>query len=555
MHQQLFDTSEILRQQGIKSAVLCPGSRNAPLLISFARNEGIEKYSILDERSAAYMAMGISLSTGAPTVVCCTSGTALLNFAPAVAEAFYQNIPLIAVSADRPPSWIDQQDGQTIRQSGALTNHVKGSFDLPVDLDHTDAQWEYRRKLQDAVALATTEPQGPVHINIPIREPFYPKAGKHLSFSKTVSKRVRVVSSSFLPQEIAISGNPWKSKKAIIVVGQLAPENSIQQALAGVAASKGIPIVADITSNLSGEYIVQHHDLFLDSEQNDMLAPDLVITLGKSLISKSLKLFLRRNKAPHWHIGKQGSADTFQCLAGTIATTEQQGLELLERHLQNDPEFSSSWLNSERQAAKTISEVVKDQPFSDLLAFDKISKWIPEGVNLHLANSMAVRYANMLRPKASKRKIYANRGTSGIDGTNSTAVGVALAEKAQNILLTGDLSLFYDRNAFLHDHQDYHLGIIVFNNGEGGIFDLIKGPESMEAAERKTFLKTTHKRSFKLFAEEFGFTYDVAEDLEGLVNTLQNRPAGKWLLEIKTNTDANKKAFMNLKAAKGKKSP
>ncbi len=556
MHQAVFDTSEVLRQMGLRQAVVCPGSRNAPLAVSFARNPQIESFSIVDERSAAFIALGMCLESGQPTAVCCTSGTALLNFAPAAAEAYYQEIPLVLISADRPPEWIGQRDGQTIQQHGALNPHVKASYQLPANLDHGDAQWEYRRKLQEAMMTAQQSPKGPVHINIPFREPFYPEEGQLLEFSEEIPSLTSVRGTL---QVTAKNATPflddWKAARhKIIVLGQGIPEKDVLQSLSNLSANSHIPVIADVISNGTGiGQVVTGQDLFLSNRGLwESLKPDLVLTLGQSLISKQLKLMLRQG-TKHWHLSSgERTSDTFQSLCGIVEAPLQGILQLLSSETSNDVAYFEKWQSLQHQVTLLLEEKMTQQPFCDFVAMSEIMTALPADMEVHLANSMAVRYANFFhRPGQQDVRYHSNRGTSGIDGANSTAVGFAINSEKINLLITGDLSFLYDRNAFLHDQVPDNLKVIVINNYGGGIFDLIPGPRRLSQEERVRYLGTVHRRTLRLFAEEESFAYYVAkgrEDLKkGMVSLFSN--AGRGLLEVQTPPDANQSVYDQIKGS------
>lgn len=555
MNQTVYDTSEILRLLGVHSVVICPGSRNAPLTFSFAGNDNIKKYSLIDERSAAFVALGLAQSEGVPAAVCCTSGTAMLNFGPAAAEAIYSETPLLLISADRPPEWIDQQDGQTIRQHGALSSHVKKSFTLPHDLSHPDAVWEYKRKLSEAYHLANSHPKGPVHINIPFREPFYPEENQKLSFSSGMKVRTLANGQNMLSNgQLEKVHSEWsKFQKRIIVIGQGKWSKETLKALENFHQITGITIISDIISNgheLTD--VITKQDLFLASKDKTAnLKPDLVLTIGQSLISKQLKKFLREDTT-HWHVGDHiDAADPFQNLEKLILHPVPEFFKFLASKRDDQSNYFSAWNEAEEHAKSVLSEKLEDVPFCDFSAFKTVMTSIPKGVNVHLANSMAVRYANFFTPKGKHDiTFYANRGTSGIDGSNSTAVGMSLSNPfQQNLLLTGDLSFFYDRNAFLHEHDIDNLKIIVFNNNGGGIFDLIPGPDQLNVRDKKTFFQTAHNRSFQSFAQEFSMSYSFADSQQSLQRNLENLFTSKksTLVEISTDDEVNKLIYKEVK--------
>ena len=320
----LENLAELCVRKGIVNAILCPGSRSAPLTLAFARIKKIKCWTFSDERSAAFIAMGMAQTTHVPSVLVCTSGSATYNFAPAIAEAFFQRIPMIVFTADRPPEWIDQFDGQTIRQKALYGNHVKKYFELPVDYSHPDAAWHANRIVNEAINLSQTEPKGPVHVNAPFREPLY------ASVSKNSKKEIRVIET--IAGESTLTAENWNAlrdeikgfKKILIVAGQCEENAKLCQALNDFNTIYPWPITGDILSNLhSLQFFCRHSDTFLgqtSTSEKESLLPDLLITFGKSLISKNLKLLLRKYRPKaHWHLQTAGeTADTFQSLTRIV---------------------------------------------------------------------------------------------------------------------------------------------------------------------------------------------------------------------------------------------
>ncbi|MEQ9218402.1 MAG: 2-succinyl-5-enolpyruvyl-6-hydroxy-3-cyclohexene-1-carboxylic-acid synthase [Cyclobacteriaceae bacterium] len=559
IHQVVFDTAEILYRKGVRHVVLSPGSRNAPLTLSFSRHPKLKIYSIVDERSAGFIALGIAQHSQTAVVLCCTSGTALLNYLPAIAEAYYQGIPLIVISADRPPEWIDQRDGQTINQSNVAANFVKGFFQMPVSLDHSDAIWEFQRKLNDVVNLSCGSTCGPVHVNIPFREPFYPAADQQLNYSK----ELQIIDRQPLKADPEISDEmrkQWNScKKKLIVVGQGAPDPAFKKALFTQATKLKIPVVTDIISNMDDQAFIRYQDHFLPSQENkqaETLKPDLLITCGKSIISKNLKLFLRKNKPKfHWHFEEIDQvSDTFQSLSLHLPYPFGSFLNKMdqldsERNAFDDQlqmNYMHAWKLLDEKTKEKL-EVINQVDFSEYKASAVVSSAIPKDYTLHLANSMPVRYANLLRLTHSDISVYCNRGTSGIDGTNGTAVGHAMSTDNGVVLWTGDLSLFYDRNAFFHQHDTPNLKIIVMNNQGGGIFRLIKGPKALPELER--YFETRHHHTARYLADEFGFEYFSAADEKTLQQGLDMlfSKAGKKILEVFTEPSKNEEVYNKIK--------
>jgi len=555
----VFDTSRLLELKGVKHIVLSPGSRNAPLTISFARNPNLKLYNIVDERSAGFIALGIAQQTKTPVVLCCTSGTSLLNYAPAIAEAYYQQIPLIVMSADRPVEWLDQRDGQTINQPGAVSNFVKKTYQLPAETKTETDVWEYNRKLNEAVNLATTGSQGPVHINISFREPFYPKADDVLEFSDDI----RIIEPIRATQLVDFEGfkETWQQyDRKLIVAGQGSFDQELNSMLLRV---NDAVVVADVIANLSGEQCIRHQDLFLagvSGKLAESLQPDLLVTFGRSVISKNLKIFLRKNPPKaHWHFDTgMHHADVFQHMTQIIQSDVKPFLKAVSGLQPVKPDFNQqisrnfvqNWKVEDDKVRRKFPEALKTVDFCEFQAFAEVLNLIPENADIHLANSMPVRFANFIQQLKPDTEMFCNRGTSGIDGTNGTAVGHALVSDKPTWLLTGDLSFFYDRNAFFHHYPMGNLKIVVFNNAGGGIFRLIPGPANLPELEQH--FETRHNHSAKFTAMEYNFDYFVAKDLaavqKGMKGMVKDEKTPK-LLEIFTKPEANSEGYQKVKEA------
>ena len=548
MNQIHFDTSEICYQLGIRDAVFSPGSRNAPLSISFSRHPKIHTRVMVDERSAGFIALGIAQQTKKPVVICCTSGTALLNYGPAIAEAYYSRTPLIILSGDRPSEWIDQWDGQTIRQQNIFRPFVKEFIQMPTSLDFEDARWAYYKNIVKGFHMAN-QSNIPVHLNFPFREPFYPEKNQKLEFSKDL-KIIKSYPAQYQPNCETLIHDWTKAKNKIIVIGQGQLSSDCINELTRLA-NQGIPIIADVISNGHNlTSVIQHHDLFLDNKfLQDNLKPDLLLTFGKSIISKNLKLFIRKSLANQWHIDPQPELqDPFQRLSSIIEGNPEEVLYQLIDPGQQSQIFAEHWKKAEDLTVQLLSRY--KAPYSEFSAMKKVLQKIPRDIQIHLGNSMPVRYANFLGVSPSAGRIWANRGTSGIDGSNGTAVGHVLSSNQLSLLLTGDLSFLYDRNAFFHNENLSHMRIIVFNNFGGGIFNLISGPETFNQLEKNKFLISSHAKDLKHYALDIGFKYQKCNKSVELNTSLKNffEPSDKGkLLEIQTQQPINKQVFKTLK--------
>jgi 2-succinyl-5-enolpyruvyl-6-hydroxy-3-cyclohexene-1-carboxylate synthase len=559
----LYNIVEICVQKGIRTVVISPGSRSAPLTLAFARHKKTETLVIPDERSAAFVALGIAQTRKETVALLCTSGSASLNYAPAIAEAYFQEVPLLVLTADRPPEWIDQQDGQTIRQRNIYQNHCKASFELPVDYNHPDSLWHINRIVNEAINLTQHGQTQPVHINVPIREPFYPEENEEIAFDENVRiiHQIRTIANPAQVDWQKLMQIEETCEKQLIVVGQT-PMNSVLLNTLPQIERKGIfriPIVADLIANAYpfGKTI-SHHDLILmknDETLKKALQPDLLITLGKSVLSKALKQFLRKYPPRyHWHFQEHGQApDTFRSLTHILPISPEKGLEYYlsytRKKVQKDDYFKL-WLSEELKAEKFLAQFFENQEvFSEFGAMQVVMKNLPENSFLHLANSMPVRYANYLSLSPEKNiEVFANRGTSGIDGSNSTALGSAIATDRLVTLITGDMAFLYDRNAFWHNHLPANLRVVVLNNFGGGIFRLL--PESGKLPELDTFFETKQNSTTKQVAEEFGLEYLLAHNYEQLSDALKTffAPSTKIkILEIHTQKIDNQLFFENFK--------
>ena len=533
----IFNTSEILYQLNVKHVVLSSGSRNAPLVISFARNEKLKKWIIPDERSAGFIAVGIAQKTQSPVALCCTSGTALLNYYPAVTEAFYREIPLIVLSADRPKELIDKREGQTIRQYQVLKNHIKKSYQLPIT-ENTKDETDYISKLITGGQLSQSLPKGPVHFNIPFKEPFYPKKEQKLNFQKYEIPPIFQKTQAHKEIKISIK----KNSKILIVIGQQNPDTSLNKQLDQLTH---IPIIQSPLSNLSQKGI-EHVELFLNNQKE--LQPDILITTGLSILSKKLKQFLKNNPPKkHIHIDPaQVKADTFNTNPKIIG--EQLSDFLKNINLKNTNKiYIQRWQLYSQKTKKSLSNFIKKSSFCETTAFYTLLKKIPQNIDLHLSNSMPIRFVDMFG--VNKNTItWCNRGTSGIDGCTSTAVGTSWVSHRLNVLLTGDISFFYDRNAFFHQHHLSNLRIIISNNHGGGIFRLIEGPSNLP--ELATYFETQHNRTAKYICMENNMDYQTAYNEKELIEKLKgffipdNQPK---VLEIFTQPLINQKNYLNLK--------
>ncbi|VAX05204.1 2-succinyl-5-enolpyruvyl-6-hydroxy-3-cyclohexene-1-carboxylic-acid synthase [hydrothermal vent metagenome] len=433
--QHLYDLVELCACKGVRYAVLCPGSRCAPLLIGFGKHAQIETLSVTDERSAGFIGLGLAQQTDSPVVLVCTSGTAGQNFAPAVTEAFYQNVPLIVLTADRPPEWIDQWDSQTIHQQALYGDHLRAHLDFQAG---EDALSQAEAILDQAILPVA----GPIHLNIPIHKPFYPQTLDEVHFpvldAVPPSRPATEIPDKYWA---ALDEILQTAEKLLIVAGQ----QRLNEKLLSMIARLKIPLLGDITSNIHpNAQAIQSADILDDS-----LQPDFLITIGRSVISEHLKQHFRRHKpVNHWHIGRGMVGNPFQSLSRTVPADPCDFFQAwLERNLR--PQKQNAWQEQLNQRARQLhshlSNCLQCDSLNQFAAIKMIINALPECKNaLHLGNSMPVRIANMIGLERPEVAVWSNRGTSGIDGTLSTAVGHALAQPDRlHTLIIGDLAFFF----------------------------------------------------------------------------------------------------------------
>lgn len=478
--------AELLVAKGVRRAVLSPGSRNAPLVVSLSRRPELSCRVVIDERSAAFVALGMAQQSGEPVALVCTSGTALLNYAPAVAEAYYQRLPLIVISADRPEEWIDQDDSQTIRQRNALSPYVKASYQLPAVPVCDDERWYINRQVNEAINLSLSAPAGPVHINVPLREPLYA--------TRLYTEQERVVSS--VPVERTLSHDTVcelaqkisSARRVMILATFGAPDTTLTALLERVAALPQVVLLTETISNIPVANAIPTIDRVLSVMPGDYqaeYAPEILITFGGAPVSRMIKRYLRAHRpVEHWRIDEsEHIIDTMQSLTRHIRLAPSRFFSaLLPLLLPSDSDYGRSWQLLRSEAAECHTQYVAVAPWCDLTAFSILLPTIPQGAALQLSNGTSVRYAQLFETPRLFRS-DGNRGTSGIDGSLSTAVGAAMASDRLTVCIIGDMSFLYDAGALAIRQLPPNLRIVVLCNGGGGIFRFIPGPSTLPELE------------------------------------------------------------------------
>ncbi|SFT55593.1 2-succinyl-5-enolpyruvyl-6-hydroxy-3-cyclohexene-1-carboxylate synthase [Lishizhenia tianjinensis] len=541
---------EQCKLNNLRNVVISPGSRNAPLTIAFSSDDFFKCISIPDERSAAFVALGMAEQLQEPVAVLCTSGSALLNYAPAVSEAFYRSIPLVVISADRPNMWVDQGDGQTIRQTNALANHVRFETELKEHLRDDNEVWELCRKTDHAFQVATQAAKGPVHINFPFTEPLYDSS----EVAYTPQKHLNLVAPkmTFDAHQLEHFQNIWdKTQKRMIIVGQMPVNPKVQAQLVDLATDTSTVVLVENTSNCTHRSFIQCIDRTLNSisaEQEEDFAPDLLITIGGAVVSKRIKAFIRRNKIQHhWKVSEDFNfMDTYQKLTASFPMKAEQFFEEmpLTKWSRNSNNYGGKWKQLDLQIQAQHDAYFYDAPYADMSVFEMLLDYIPENSVLHFSNSSVIRYAQLFDAIPSIER-YCNRGTSGIDGSTSTAVGAALARPDKlHTLITGDISFFYDSNALWNKVLPSNLRIFLINNEGGGIFKIIPGPGTTQALDE--FFTTRHQTKAEHLCKAYEVNYFKADNLQAIDGQMEDfyakleRPA---IMEIFTPYEENDKVL------------
>ena len=561
----------------IERIVICAGSRNAPLTNGFVSLPYFKTYSIVDERAAAFFALGMAQQLQQPVALVCTSGSALLNFYPAVAEAFYSDIPLVVLSADRMPHRIDIGDGQTIRQKGVFEPHLEATADLKADVSHStrtllenpmqnllplnadaleiasiqEKTQKHNEKEIIRVLEAAIIQKGPVHLNIPLEEPLYETTTEVIPLPELSEVKEKPLLKESKEERWIQLWN--KSPKKWVVIGVLQPNNIDQFWIDAVCNDPSVVVFTETTSNITHPKVVGSTDILMaplemrETQLSIDLQPDLLLTFGGMVVSKKLKAFLRKYRPQHhWHVDIKKAYNTYYSLTEHIQSTPEDFLRVLyKKHNHPKSDYQKRVLEQYSQFKNAGQNYLEKQPFSDLKVFELIAQKLPKGLQIQLANSSSVRYAQLFSwPEDTM--VFCNRGTSGIDGSTSTAIGAALVNKRPTVLITGDLSFFYDINGLWNNYIPDNFKIILINNGGGGIFRILQGEK--DSKNYDTYFETVHHREAKYLCKAFGIEYRKVNSFGALKRKLprffktMKRPQ---LIEIITPRKKNDAVLLN----------
>lgn len=521
----------------LENIIISPGSRNAPLIIGFTNDPYFKTYSIVDERCAGFFALGMSKKTNMPTVLTCTSGTALLNYYPAICEAYYSNIPLIIISADRPSYLIDKADGQTIRQPGVFSNHLVFQCNLKKDTT-----------LLSKAISCSLEHNKPVHINVPFDKHLYKKT------SAEIKEKLILFNSSFSLTSILSKKKKFfkafnNSKKTLILIGTSDRNPIIEKQLDILSKIDSVFILSEANSNINKSSVHSNIDRVLTFIENNSIQqkktqPDLLITLGGNIVSKKIKQFLRTHSPKqHFHIGETPAYDTFFCLNKHFKAGLNQLFDatLIKENLSN---YKTSWLSIIQKTDKKHDTFLKQTPYCDLLIFHHLYKQLPKSTIIHFSNSSPIRYAQLFK----KNKFYntfANRGTNGIEGSTSTAIGYSILENNCTLLVTGDISFFYDSNALWNNYTPINFKILLINNKGGNIFKFLTN-KSDQNKNFSTFFETKHNLKAKKIAELYNYDYLFADNINSFLNNLKlffKSDTNPVIYEVETDPNINEEVL------------
>jgi len=527
---------QVMLLHGISDVVVCPGSRNAPIVHNFNENPFIKCYPVTDERSAGFFALGMAEQLRRPVAVCVTSGTALLNLAPAAAEARHRHLPLVIISADRPMAHIGQQMGQTIDQPGALSRFTL--MDVNLIEPHDDlTRWHCNRLVNEAFLAARRG--GPVHINVPYDEPLF-------NFTRESSPEMRIIKEVKLPVDTGALTRELQHVKAIkrpmLVIGQM-PRGVVTREIVNALAPHMAVLVESLGADGGG---VPFDEMLPLVENNPDFEPDGIIYMGGTLVSKRIKAYLRRlDHISMMEICNNGEIhDTFGHLTCVVRCDEQSALQCLCQIFENEKpnSFATRWNEALDKVKQHFDGLRPD--FSQMLAVKlalQYARELDEPFVLHFANSQPVRLANLF----VRQHVCCNRGVNGIEGTTSAAAGCAAVTDDRVLCVTGDLSFFYDQNALWNSNLRGNLRILLLNNGGGGIFTQLKGLEASPARDK--MIAAGHTTHAEGCCSQHGVEYRAAygsEDLySGMAWLLQDDSDCPRLLEVVTDVERDNRVW------------
>ena len=581
-----------LARGGLQAVCLAPGSRSTPLALAFAARPAIRLYRHLDERSAGFFALGLAQATGQPVALLCTSGTAAANFHPAIIEAYYAHVPLLVLTADRPPELRGSGANQTIDQVKMYGDHVRWSVDAPVPQnDAPDVVLRHLRTLAArALAAAAGPPRGPVHVNLPFRKPLEPDAlavtqlagetpalqsARPAGVPPALAPHTHISRGRLLPSGDQLSTvTTFAGRRGVIIAGPGCPGGDFPAAVVAVARRLGWPILADSLSGLrhgphvAGGLVLGGYPLWLPALARRLPQPEAVLRFGAVPTSAALSAWLEAAAAPaHVHVRDDGQWADDLHLTHTLIQADatlfcvRLAAALDDSDQSAPPHWAAAFQTAEQATWATVDRTLADMPLFDGAAIARALAALPDGAAVFAGNSMPVRYVDAFdRPDTRHINVYGNRGASGIDGNVSTALGLAAATGRPVYALLGDITFYHDMNGLLAARQ-YRLNDVVFvvtNNDGGGIFRRL--PIARHDPPFTDLFLTPHGLTFGHAAALYGLEYVAVRDAvdleaalaadEGRRTTADHRPpTAARLIEVMTDGAADHEAHRAILAA------
>ncbi len=550
----VVEIAQSLAAHGVKDVVVCPGSRSTPLALAVARHPALRVWMHLDERSAGFFALGIARARHRPAAVLCTSGTAVANLLPAVIEAHLARVPLLLLTADRPPELRDNGAPQTIDQIGIFGRNVRWFIDLPVP--QMTLLPFLRATLGRAIGLTQSAPAGPVHLNLPFREPLVPDRSLMATLLAQTPSSVQVTPARRMlgGAELAtLASSLIEYRRGLIIAGPDCPAD-LGPLLTILAHRLRFPVLADPLSGVrygphTDDYILGAYDAFLRDERFvTHYAPEVVLRFGAMPTSKPLLLYLQHHPQARqlvidggagWREPTSLAREHLQvdehwfclALADALASSQREGPTLWLR----------AWQTAEQTARTTIqAHLLAQETISEPGLFARLGTWLPNGTTLFVGNSMPVRDCDtFLAPRSTPLYVIGNRGANGIDGLVSTALGLAAGDATPLVMALGDLSLIHDTNGLIAARlHRLNATILLINNDGGGIFSFL--PQASETDQFELLFGTPHGTDFAPLAALHGAQYTLASDWATVHASLQTSFAGGLhLIEIRTRRDQN----------------
>lgn len=539
--------ASLMHGYGVREVVVSPGSRNTPLVVAASRRKGLKLLTVNDERTAGFIALGMAARTSRPVALVCTSGTALLNYAPAVAEAFYRHVPLLVFSSDRPCRWIDQDDGQTIRQPGALANIVAKTVDIPSKDGEADYGRYVNRLLNDALLTAVCIKRAPVHINMRFDEPLGEMS--EVEPADVEARRIGYIDPVpvLSKKEVTELTRDLRGGKIAIAVGLNCPDARLNKALKRIGALDNVAVFHEAQSNVKGlRNSVDSVDAtlgLLSEAELDEFCPDWLLSVGGQVMSKKFKQWIRTARKPvrHWYLTslpQDSVVDCYRLLTQIVRADVPSFINTLCSVLQADKVavtgYSEWWAAKSAERRERTRRFLRSCPWSDFAAVAEVVDRLGSEVNLQVSNGMSIRYVQFF-DYANLHRIDCNRGCSGIDGSTSTAVGAAIDCNNPTVLLTGDNSFFYDLGGLAAGTVPPNFSVIVLNNGGGDIFRNIASTKDLDGRER--YFTAPSDLDVGRVAETFGFRYHLADGVDSLrksMDEIKKSAYGPRLVEIRT---------------------